>query len=133
MSDLYPTDAIQRGLPREIVTPYGSCLSAELRPAEALRGEVDRYLGMLREKASVDAFLDLATAEKVGAGCMRLIDLVEASGSEAAHHAVQAAVTYFELEDDAESDGSVIGFDDDLQVVAATFEALGWSDGGVLS
>ena len=75
----------------------------------------------------------LNTRPAITAKQQRLIDLLEASGSEAAHHAVQAAVTYFELEDDAEADGSVIGFDDDLQVVEATFEALGWSDGGVLS
>ena len=133
MSDLYPTDAVQRSLPGEIAAPYSRCLSTEIRSVEALRGEVDRYLEALRAKGKTDAFLDLDTAEKVGAGCRRLIDLLEASGSEAAHHAVQAAVTYFELEDDAEADGSVIGFDDDLQVVEATFKALGWSDGGVLS
>ncbi len=133
MSDLFPTDAIQRALPREIATSYGSCLSPELRPLAALREEVERYLETLRERRSGEPFLDLATAEKVGTGCMRLIDLLENSPSQTAHHAVQAAVTYFELEDDAEADESVIGFDDDLKVVEVTFSALGWSDGGVLS
>jgi len=133
MSDLHPTDAIQRQLPSAIATSYGSCLASELRPLAALRGEVDRYLVALRERRGADPFLDLATAEKVGAGCMRLIELLERGGSKAAHHAVQAAVTYFELEEDAEADESVIGFDDDLKVVEVTFSALGWSDGGVLS
>lgn len=133
MPDPAPTRTVQDSLPPGISTAYASCLEDERRSLEWLGNAVSDYLGDLRARGSGDAFLDLETAEAVGAGCRRLIDQLEQSRSDAAHAAVQAAVLYFILEDDAEQDDSVIGFDDDLQVVAETFKALGWDDGGTLA
>lgn len=133
MPELFPTDAIHSALSPEIASVYSRCLSSEPRSIEALRQEMAEYVNDLRARSSLDSFLDLSTAERVGRGCARLLDLLEQSGSAGAHAAVQAAVVYFILEDDAEADSSIIGFDDDLQVVVETFKALGWSNGGVLA
>lgn len=117
---------MRRLLPSELATQYGRCLQEASRPPEALRSEVEDYLATLRRRAATDAFLDLTTAEQVARGCHELLERLGEAGDEEDHGAVQAAVAYFVLEDDAEEDGSVIGFDDDLQVVEATFRALGW-------
>ena len=88
---------------------------------------MERYVAGLRIRGRSDGFLDLDTAEKVAAGCLHLLDQLAPGMEPEPHHAVQAAVLYFVLEDDAEADDSVIGFDDDLQVLDTTAQYLGWS------
>jgi uncharacterized membrane protein YkvA (DUF1232 family) len=89
---------------------------------------VEAYLEALPEAARVHEFLDVGKARSVGARCLRLIDTLTLATPESAHRAIQAAVLYFVLDDDAESDTeSVIGFDDDEQIVAAVERILGIS------
>lgn len=131
MAQSSKTEAVRRLLPPELATEYERCVSKDLRSATVLRMEVDEYVTELRDRRAQDAFLDLSTAERVAIGCHGLLARLGDVGSEAEHGAVQAAVAYFILEDDAEEDSSVIGFDDDLQVVDATFHALGWNNDGL--
>ena len=127
------TDKIRDALPPDIARVYASCITEDLRKIAELRREMDDYVDGLREQAESDAFLDLETALCVWRGCVRLLDALENSPSTDAHAAVQAATDYFILEDDAESDDSVIGFDDDLLVVEETFRLLGWPSGDLTS
>ncbi len=127
------TKHIQEALPPDISRAYSTCLTPDRRSSAELREAAASYVSGLLGRAAADAFLDLKTALRVSAGCERLLDLLEANPSPEAHAAVQAVVDYFILEDDAEADGSVIGFDDDLLVVQETFRALGWDPGSSLS
>ena len=57
---------------------------------------------------------------------MKLLSSVKDDTPDAERLAIQAAVRYFVLEDDAESDlNSVIGLDDDAEVVNAVLRHLG--------
>jgi uncharacterized membrane protein YkvA (DUF1232 family) len=64
-------------------------------------------------------------AEAIGESLRGLLDHVAAEGDEEAHRLVHAAVRYFVMEEDAESDmDSLIGFDDDAEIVTEVAEAL---------
>lgn len=93
--------------------------------AELLAG-VDGYLGSLLQGSPEAEFQDLDTARRVATLCRTLVLRLQAEPDPDRHRAVQAAVDYFLLEHDGEPDGSIIGFDDDLEVVRATARALGW-------
>ncbi len=125
-------ELLKQRLPADVAAAFSACKPSSLRAPTVLRADVARYLEVLTTRSSTDAFLDFDTASKVAAGCSRLLDLLGSQPTPGVHEAVQAAIDYFILEEDAESDGSVIGFDDDLEVVQAAFEALGWDADGVL-
>jgi uncharacterized membrane protein YkvA (DUF1232 family) len=66
------------------------------------------------------------TAKKVLMICRRLLAAMPAEPSDEQHRLTQLAICYFVLEEDIEDDNnSMIGFDDDLQVVIAVVEQLG--------
>lgn len=85
-----------------------------------LRNSVNEYLEVLEELQFSEEFLDLETARRVAERCDRLLKSVDAATPVEHQQLIQAAVHYFLLDEDAESDiTSPIGFDDDEQVVAA--------------
>lgn len=119
-------DEVGRRLPPELATAYRECTSAPARSMSELDEAVARYLDELAKRPAQAEFLDLSTARRVGAACLALVRRLQSNPGAAHHAAVQAAVDYFLLDEDAEPDGSIIGFDDDLQVVRVTAEVLGW-------
>lgn len=104
----------------------GEAGARELVGEAELRERVHAYLGGLEGAAREHEFMDVATGRELGERCLRLLDRVASSQSEDERRAVQAAVLYYVLDEDAESDtGSPIGFDDDREVVAAAERYLG--------
>ena len=73
--------------------------------------------------------LDPVLARSLGDTCVKLLATVDDDTKPAARQAIQAAVRYLILEDDAESDlDSVIGLDDDAEVLNAVLSYLGRED-----
>lgn len=109
-----------------VAAAYDRCVSDPDAPApEVLRASCDAYWAHLQGHAVSDEFFDHATAGRTYRGCLALIDHVEATDHPEARAAVAAAVRYFVLEDDAQSDADLLGLDDDLEVVEATAAELG--------
>ena len=95
-----------------------------------LRRMVSEYLVELETRARETDFMDIGLATQVASLCHRLIDSLDPTVAEEHHRLVQAAVRYFLIEEDAESDtDSLIGFDDDLLVARTIAAQLGLSDG----
>lgn len=82
------------------------------------------YVATLRARAAREEFLDLETAERTATACNQAYDLAEIVGTDEARTLARAAAAYFVLKDDAETDDSVIGFDDDLRVAEAVVAVL---------
>jgi uncharacterized membrane protein YkvA (DUF1232 family) len=94
-------------------------------PLGELRDEVAAYMIRLEREADEDDAIDLDMAEAIAESLRGLLEHVAEEGDEDAHRLVHAAVRYFILEEDAEDDlASLIGFDDDAEVVTEVAEAL---------
>jgi hypothetical protein len=118
-------DQIESHLSSQVAKAYSKCVAfTPATPAE-LQARTAEYLQQV-EQSQVE-FLDIETARKVAAGCNSLIARLSGPCDIAHHRAVHAAVEYFILEADGEEDSSVIGFDDDWEVVQCTAKVLGWS------
>jgi len=105
---------------------YARCLANPLGEVATLEHETRSYLKQVEDRATEAEFLDLETARTAAEGCLTLIERLGCSPNVARQRAVQAAVDYFVEEDDGENDNSIVGFDDDLEVVRVTAEVLGW-------
>jgi uncharacterized membrane protein YkvA (DUF1232 family) len=102
-------------------------LQAEaLVPVTVLSSELEQYASQLDQQAKESEFFDLDTATRTAHLCRKLLAALPQVPDEHQHRLTQLAVNYFVLEEDAEDDSeSLIGFDDDLQVVVAVIEELG--------
>lgn len=95
--------------------------------AGTLRALVEAHLATVRREAQGNPFVDASRAEQVAHACLALLDAA-ASLPPAAHAWVQAACLYFSATDDEESDlDSIVGFDDDAEVVNHVAAELGFS------
>ncbi|MBL4771930.1 MAG: hypothetical protein JKY61_12515 [Planctomycetes bacterium] len=119
-------DQIESRLSPSTAKAYSKCVSFTPAPQAELQERSAKYLAQLEQSNSNTEFLDIDTARKVATGCDALIAGLSNPCDVAHHRAVHAAVEYFILEDDGEDDSSVIGFDDDWQVVEVTAKVLGW-------
>lgn len=117
---------IEARLSGSTAASYRNCIDARAKSADELEDEIHAYMDALQARAADAEFLDLETAARVAAGCRALLERLCRAPNPSLHRAVQAAVEYFVLEDDGEDDNSVIGFDDDLEVVRVTADVLGW-------
>ena len=104
-------------------------LQAEaLVPVTVLSSELEQYAIQLDTQAQRSEFFDLNTAKRAAYLCRELLAALPKTPDEHQHRLTQLAINYFVLEEDAEDDNeSLIGFDDDLQVVVAAIEALGFN------
>jgi len=125
-------DLVESRLPKSIATAYRRCLGGPSQAVAELKLRTDTYLDELRARAEEEEFLDLETAVQVATGCHALLGHLGEDKDAERVQAVQAAVEYFVLEDDAEDDNSLVGMDDDLQVVVVTAQVLGWELPGVV-
>jgi uncharacterized membrane protein YkvA (DUF1232 family) len=92
-----------------------------------LAHELAGYTNSLAEQARDTEFFDVQTAKLTATLCHKLLAAVPTELDKDQHLLVQLAISYFVLEEDAEDDNhSLIGFDDDLQVVVAAIEELGF-------
>jgi uncharacterized membrane protein YkvA (DUF1232 family) len=73
--------------------------------------------------------VDFALAEELAKRSVKLLERSAPDPSEANRQLIQAAVRYFVENDDAEDDlNSVVGFNDDAQVMNAVATYLGYPD-----
>lgn len=105
---------------------FETLLEQEPRPLGELRDEVVAYLMHVRRAAEKSNVVDLEMAEAIGDAARALIRHFRSRrDDEEAQRLIHAAVLYFILEDDAEDDlASVIGFDDDAEVISAVAVVL---------
>lgn len=117
-----------KDLPREARGVWPQLKVEPPQSAEQLAAIVNKHLDQARTAAATSGFVDLTLGEKIGAGCLDLIQ--RCAGSDADHWAtVQAAVLYFALSEDGDDDlTSMTGFDDDAEVFNVVVESLGYPD-----
>ncbi len=121
-----------------IISPSLAQLSPEIRlildrlrnealvPLNVLANQLAEYTNELEEQAEHTEFFDLSTAKRTADLCRQLLDVLPTEPDPAQHRLAQLAIRYFVLAEDAEDDNrSLIGFDDDLQVVTAAILELG--------
>lgn len=108
---------------------FDSLVADELRSADALRADLDRYLDELAAAFTTDgAVFNYDLARAIGAGCHELLERFEQL-PEDQRRAVQAAVVYFIEQDDDHGDlDSVLGFDDDAELFNDVAASLGRYD-----
>lgn len=114
------------GFPRAAIEPFSRGLEVAL-DAEVLAASVERHLRELEEAHRSNEFLDPREAHAVASSCRRLLERAKSTQGVTRTLAL-AAVRYFILTDDAESDFEVGGLDDDMGVIDAVATHLGWLD-----
>ena len=93
--------------------------------AASLRALVEAHRARARKEAPRNPFVDVDRADQVADACLALLDAAP-SLPPTAHPWVQAACLYFGAEDDEEDDfDSIVGFDDDAEVVNHVAAELG--------
>jgi uncharacterized membrane protein YkvA (DUF1232 family) len=116
---------------------HGASLSAALighlqalrqtppRTPDELRRLVTAHQKRAEQAAVADPFVDLARATQVADACLALLDALPTLPDD--HRSwVAAACLYFVDEDDEEDDfASIVGFDDDAEVVTYVADRLG--------
>jgi hypothetical protein len=101
-------------------------LREPLESIPALRVRVERYCERIEAAAQSSKLFDVALARRIGEV---LIELLTMSLAPEQHRAVHVAVRYFEEDDDSDPDfDSILGFEDDAQVVNAVLRFLGRED-----
>ena len=94
-----------------------------------LSDELEQYVESLSAHAANAEFVDDGIAEKITALCWKLIGAMPEQPDERQHRLTQLAVNYFVLAEDGHDDQhSMIGFDDDLEVVSAVVRELGMGE-----
>ncbi len=97
---------------------------AALPPADpvALRAQVEAHLAAAEAAAAASSFVDVALARRLAASCLALLDTPLPAPKQAL---AQAACRYFADPDDDEDDfASVIGFEDDAELLNHVVHAL---------
>lgn len=103
---------------------FSELLSADAISGQSLRGEVATHSANFLEARKTNEFLDLDELRSLQQDCERLISEMEATTAENRRIA-QAAVRYFAIEHDGDTDFTIGGLDDDQEVMNAVFAWLG--------
>lgn len=120
------TSRVLDQLPGPIRQAFEPLLDEPGATVAELRESVSDYLDRLDEAASRVPSADPAAGREVGEQCLDLLDAADEEGEgEEPHELVQAAIRYFTMANDAASDLSAGGFEDDLEVLTAVREELG--------
>lgn len=91
-----------------------------------LSSELQEYIEELDSHSSSGGMVDDGTAKRIASLCWKLLDALPPKPDERQHRLTQLAINYFVLAEDAHDDNhSLIGFDDDLEVVVAVVRELG--------
>lgn len=93
-------------------------------PAD-LRTAVLAHRDRTRTAAKADPFVDVSRSDQVAAACLALLDQLP-SLTQAHHRWVGAACRYYISEEDQDDDfTSIVGFDDDAEVLNFVADKLG--------
>lgn len=117
------------GIPYEARELWTRLLAEEPMPLASLRSELNDYNQSIVRKTRVSEDIDPTLARALVQAARRMLDLVDAGTPEETRRLIQAAVRYFILEEDAESDlDTVLGLDDDAAVMNAVARHIGKDD-----
>jgi uncharacterized membrane protein YkvA (DUF1232 family) len=117
-------DRVLAAVPAQVAALLREFLSEPPREVDVLKREAHAYIEKLAGMRDEVEFLDLGLARRIEAQCQALLAGLDSDMDE--HQLVQAAVRYFIEENDAEGDiVSLVGFDDDAQVIALVARAIG--------
>jgi uncharacterized membrane protein YkvA (DUF1232 family) len=88
--------------------------------AAGLRTAIDAYVARVGLRAEHQEFVDVKLAERLAVAARAFLDHASPDTPDIHARLIQAAIRYFVLQDDAESDlTSVVGWDDDVEVFNA--------------
>ncbi len=126
MSDDHTLANLQ-GIPDAAKALWDELIAAELRPVHELFKEVREYQDALAKRSEwTDDDVDPALARELAEASLRLLGTLSDDTPETTRRLIQAAVRYFVIEDDADGDlDSILGLDDDAEVVNAVLRHLG--------
>lgn len=115
------------GIPDASMELWTRLLGEELKPVHELVKEVKTYQQAIAQRSTVrNADVDPALANALVDASMKLLTTIKETTPRERRLAIQAAVRYFVIEDDADSDlDSILGLDDDAEVLNAVMRHLG--------
>jgi len=109
-----------------VFTPL--CVALAPAQIELLKREVADHVQAIRQALHQNEFVDVTLAEQIAAVSHQLLNDY-ARCSEAQRSLIVGAVRYFAKNQDADTDfSSLLGFDDDVQVLNFVLVALGRND-----
>jgi hypothetical protein len=115
------------GIPDAAKELWSKLVDEELRPVHALVKEVKTYQQAISQRSTVrHADVDPTLANALADASMKLLTTIKDDTTDERRRLIQAAVRYFVIEDDADSDlDSILGLDDDAEVLNAVMKHLG--------
>jgi hypothetical protein len=118
------------GIPAAARELWVQLCGEELRPVHELFREVRAYQQALAKRSHWhDDDFDPQLARGLADASLKLLGTLNEDTPEPTRRLVQAAVRYFVIEDDADSDlDSILGLDDDAEVLNAVLRRLGYQD-----
>ena len=118
------------GIPNASKELWNKLLAEDLRPVHELVREVKVYQQAIAQRSTVrNADVDPTLANALVDASMKLLTTIKDDTLEDRRRLIQAAVRYFVIEDDADSDlDSSLGLDDDAEVLNAVMKHLGFEE-----
>jgi hypothetical protein len=118
------------GIPAASKPLWQRLLGEELLPVHDLFRQLKDYQKEFEERARwLDGTFDPTTARSLCVASFKMLGLLNEGTPEPTRRAVQAAVRYLLIEEDADSDlESILGLDDDAEVINAVLRHLGHED-----
>ncbi len=114
------------GIPSAARELWAKLVREPLIPVHQLFAEVRSYQQTIAKRARDDEDIDPKLGKALVDASMRLLGTLKEETPETTRRLVQAAVRYFVIEDDADSDlDSILGLDDDAEVINAVLAKLG--------
>jgi len=125
MSDLSSLESL-KGIPEAALPLWTQLINEPLLPVHELFKEVRDYQQTISQRSQWrDTDVDRDLANALVDASLQLLSILKEQTPEDERRLVQAAVRYFIIEDDAESDlDSILGLDDDAQVINAVMKRL---------
>jgi hypothetical protein len=128
MSDLGAISELA-GIPAAARALWRKLVNEDLLPVHELFAEVRSYQQAIAKRGWRDDDVDPKLANALAEASLRLLGTLGEHSPESRRRAVQAAVRYFVIEDDADRDlDSILGLDDDAEVLNAVLTHLGHHD-----
>lgn len=116
------------GIPREARGLFATLLDEPIGSWDRVLASCAEHVSEIEARHRLNEFLALDDARALLAALRSLVDRVRASNDTVAQRLAWAVVRYFQITDDAETDFTIGGLDDDLAVFNAVALHLGRAD-----